>query len=512
VNRNRCTIDGKREAPEGQSRLLLLIIAGYLVAGALYARLTPPWQAPDEPAHYNYVRYLVEEGRLPVLRMGDYPHLYLEEIKAKRFPPEMSIDPLRYEFHQPPLYYLLASGVYRVTGGSLLGLRLLSVLLGAALLIVAGGMVRSVLPQKPALALGTTAFVAFLPMHVATSSAVNNDVLAELLLATSLLGLVRYARHGEFSPQQAVRVGLSIGLGLVTKMYAFIALPVALVAIAIAPRDECGQWRGRARARDGLLILGVAGLILLPWLVRNQLTYGGLDVWGFARHNQVVVGQPRTAEWLAQLGWGGLLGAFVGTTFTSFWGQFGWMGVLLDRRLYLALELLSALAGLGVLLCVARVPRPITARTRPGRRSGGQTGLPHWQLPGLLGLWLILTLLSYVWYNGQFVQHQGRYLFPALIPLGLAFAVGLSQMLQRRCARLMAGLCLSGVLLLIVNRLLRGSPDNWALALVAGAAVAFLIRGILPRRWDPWVNALPYVGLFTLDFVCLFGFIMPGLR
>jgi len=87
---------------------LLAIILAYLVVGALYAALTPPWQAPDEPAHYNYVRYLAENRRLPVLQMGDYPHDYLEEIKAAKFPATMSIDPIRYEFYQPPLYYVLA--------------------------------------------------------------------------------------------------------------------------------------------------------------------------------------------------------------------------------------------------------------------------------------------------------------------------------------------------------------------------------------------------------------------
>src|SRR3974377_348346 len=91
------------------SVLLLLILAVYLVLGVLYAVYTPAWQAPDEPAHYNYVRYLVQNGRFPVLQMGDYPNDYLEQIKLEKFPPNLSIAPIRYESHQPPLYYLLAA-------------------------------------------------------------------------------------------------------------------------------------------------------------------------------------------------------------------------------------------------------------------------------------------------------------------------------------------------------------------------------------------------------------------
>lgn len=480
--------------------LLLLIILGYLAAGVCYARFTPAWQAPDEPAHYNYIRYIVEESHLPVLQMGDYPHDYLEEIKAARFPPEMSIDPLRYEFHQPPLYYLLASVVYRMTNGSLLALRLWSVLLGAGLLAVSWALVRAVFPERPVLALGTTAFVAFLPMHLTMASAVNNDALAELLLAISILGLVRYLRAKETAPLRAAGLGLLMGLGLVTKITALIALPLALVALLMSPRSK-GE-----RTRDGLLILGLASLVLLPWLVRNHLTYGGFDLLGLARHNQIVVGQPRTAEWLAEMGWRGLLRAFAQTTFQSFWGQFGWMGVLLDSRLYLLLKLLSGLVGLGVLLFTVRNLRAasqgyLLLYPRPSR----------WRLLGLLTLWLVFTFLSYLWYNLQFVQHQGRYLFPALIPMGLIFALGLSEVLACPRAWLMAGLCLVGALLLIAKGVLLSDSGEWIIAFIVGAGMLFLLRGLLPKAWDGWVNGLPYGGLFVLDFICLFGFIVPGL-
>ena len=496
------------QSPRFSQIILLLIIVGYLAAGVCYAHFTPPWQAPDEPAHYNYVRYLVEKGRLPVLQRGDYPHDYLEEIKAQRFPAEMSIAPLRYEFHQPPLYYALASVVYRMTGGSLLALRLLCVLLGAGLLVVSWALVQAVFPERPALALETTAFVAFLPMHLAMTSAVNNDALAELLLAASLLGLMRYLQAKETGPLRAVGLGLLIGLGLVTKISALIALPLVLVVILIAPRG------GRERTRDGLLILGLAGLVLLPWLVRNHLIYGGLDLLGLGRHNQIVVGQPRTAEWLAQMGWIGLLQAFARTTFQSFWGQFGWMGVLLDSRLYMLLKLLSGLVALGALLCVVRNLRP--ARHREGDGPGGylrqQPEPSQWRLLGLLILWLVFTFLSYLWYNLQFVQHQGRYLFPALIPLGLIFAIGLAEVLARPCSWLMAGLCLSGALLLMVKGLLLSEPDEWAIALLGGAGMFFLLRGFLSKAWNGWVNILPHLALFALDFICLFSFIVPGLN
>src|SRR5262245_2414668 len=79
----------------------------YLALAWLYALNTPPWQVPDEPAHYNYVRALAEHAALPVLQPGDYDQTYLEKIKREKFPPSLPIDSIRYEAHQPPSYYLL---------------------------------------------------------------------------------------------------------------------------------------------------------------------------------------------------------------------------------------------------------------------------------------------------------------------------------------------------------------------------------------------------------------------
>ena len=43
-----------------EAAALGLLLLAYLVLGVLFAVRTPPWQAPDEPAHVNYVRQLVE--------------------------------------------------------------------------------------------------------------------------------------------------------------------------------------------------------------------------------------------------------------------------------------------------------------------------------------------------------------------------------------------------------------------------------------------------------------------
>jgi len=481
---------------------LTVIVLAYLVVGTLYAALTPPWQVPDEPAHYNYVRYLAQNRRLPVLQMGDYPHHYLEEIKAAKFPDTMSIDPIRYEFYQPPLYYILAAVVYALFGGRLLPLRLLSVLFGAALLWVARRIVEEVFPHRKALALGTAAFVAFVPMHVAMTAAVNNDALAELILAGVLWMLVRHVKEGgKEGERRLVGVGVLMGLGLLTKATTLVALPLApFAAVASDLVHRPPERLDAGTLRRCLLPLGCCLLLALPWLVRNALVYGDCDVLGQRRHDAIVVGQPRTSEWLARYGAAEVARRFLLTTFRSFWAQFGWMGVPVDERIYLALALLCLAAGLGLILFVVKVFR------QPHLLTPFQRGAL-----ALLALSFLLSLLSYLWYNAKFVQHQGRYLFPALVPIGLAFSLGLREVLAREGAKAMAVLFLAAASVLVVKGLATGDFNRLSIVALGGGAAAFAAKASLPSRYDGLAFALPYLGLFALDLICLFGFIIPCL-
>jgi 4-amino-4-deoxy-L-arabinose transferase-like glycosyltransferase len=481
--------------------ILAAIVLAYVILGVLYATLTPPWQVPDEPAHYNYVRYLVEERRLPVLRMGDYDQAYLEEIKGSQFSPEYPIDSIRYEFHQPPLYYLVLAPIYALSGGALVPIRLFSVLLGAGVLLVAYLVGKALYPDRAWPALGITAFIAFIPQHIAMNAGVENDALAELLLAIVLLRLIRWLRSEEpHSPGQHVQTGVVIGLGLLTKTTAYIAVPLAAIAAGL----KFWQSRSPGKARLGLrpalaallALLLPALLIGLPWFIRNLAVYEGFDPTGLQNHNTVVAGQPRSSEWLERLGWWGLLGGFGRTTFRSFWAKFGWMAVPIDWRIYLALRTIAVVAAVGF---VFRVVDAWEAR--------------HWPSTSLILLFCsgLMTLGTYLGYNLTFYQAQGRYLFPALIPLGLAWTLGLHESLQARNVRWIGAVLALVTAYDVYQVFIRAHGDKWNI-LIHGLGTAFFgARWLLKERLEGWFLAAPYVFLGAVCAVSPWWFIMPYL-
>ena len=440
-----------------EKTLFVLILTSYVIAGALYAIYTPPWQAPDEPAHFNYIRQIAEAGCCPRIEIGDWQSDYLSQLTTSRFAPEHlgRLDSIQYEDHHPPLYYLLASVVYKLTTGDLIALRLFSVVLGAAVVCLSHVISCSIVPDQPQIALGVMALVAFSPQHLSMMASVNNDALAELVVALALLWLIR--RNPDDLP--IWQLGMIVGLALLTKITIyFLAL--------IAPLTIWLKWRRQGRpARDFLrsiaIFLLVAVLIGGIWWLRNIAVYGFPDFLGLAAHDAVVADQPRTADYIAQHGFAVYLSQLTRTTFSSFWGQFGWMALPLDGVLggwiYRSFAVFT-LAGLAGAILAAR--RWFTAD-----RDSACSRISADSIIVLLAT-MLLVALQFIYYNIEFQQWQGRYLYPALIPVAFLLVCGL---------------------------------DHW--------------RARLLSQWDTlrWLTPLGMMSLCALDIYLLFWVIVPGL-
>lgn len=419
--------------------LLAAILLAYGVLGSAYAIRTPDWQVPDETAHYNYVRQLAETGQFPVIDDGDWNQPYQNMMANCSFHPAVvegdpslasintpfldacgydpviaiGVEAIEYEDHQPPLYYILQSGVYLLSDGDMTTMRLFSVLIGAGAIMFGWGVVRRVFPQQPWLALMTAGIMAFIPQRLAMMSGVNNDALAESLAGLVLLLTASYLTRETIGWRFALGMGVAAGLVLLTKTTVYYTAGIAGIAILLRWWREKWAWQ---IAVPQVLAYGITAVLLGSiWWIHSIDLYGGLDFLGLERHDEVVVGQLRTDDYINRdLGGSNRLYIenLTRTTFQSFWGQFGWMAYPMQPRIYTALRVL-----VGVLLVG-------TAIHAWQRRWPTQLSRSQLEVLSLLALSIFLVGLQFLIYNRTFVQFQGRYLYPALIPLALLMAMG----------------------------------------------------------------------------------------
>lgn len=401
----------------------------FIALALAYSVVNPLHEATDELRHYRFVRFIAAEKRLPV----------------------QGQEACRTQSHHPPLFYALgalATGwietgrdicytpphnpfwAYRYAdvgvdnknqylhgpdeafpwrGEALAAhiLRAINVLFGAGTVWLTWASGRLIWPRRRTLATGGAAFVAFNPMFLYMSGAINNDIIAAFSGAAVLLGCVRLLRDERgLSPRWGVVMGALYGLALMSKFnMAVVALLIAASMSYVAwCKEQWGAW-WRAALLAGVTALIVAGW----WFVRNQLLYGEptgfravTELWG-AR-------DPRESLPLALLE--------LPLAWSTLWGRFGFGQIPLPEIVYAAMAWVIGAGLFGVLLALIR------------NREKAQ--------PVFLGMLALNVLLAFaVLFNYMLVSPagaMGRFFFPGLPALALLAFFGLSElahMLQR---------------------------------------------------------------------------------
>jgi len=301
-----------------------LVLLGFIILAIIYSIVTPPFEAGDESRHYAVVKYMADTGRLPVQRPG------AAQIHWS------------HEGNQPPLYYALAAlltfwidtgdwdDVYWYNPHTTIGnplrpdnknitihppgeswpwrrhvlavhlSRFLSIGLATVTVIAAYGLARRLFRGNRWLAAGAMAITAFNPMFVFISAAVNNDNAVIMLVTLALwfmvvvVGSVTDGESRAISRFSILRnplviaalFGLLIGLGALSKLYAFGLLPLAgavLIWLAYTVEKQTNPdhkplfalsfWR-KALAWN-LTMLAVVCLVAGWFYLRNAILYEG---------------------------------------------------------------------------------------------------------------------------------------------------------------------------------------------------------------------------------------------
>ncbi len=410
-------------------RLALVLLLGvYLVLALSYSLSNPLYESTDELAHFRYARHIATYYELPV-QMRHAP---------------------RAQSHHPPLYYVLGAlaggwvpvteDVYyapdenpfwgyrqwevgddnknqylhvgqfaklphKLNGGITLAVylvRWMTVLIGAGVAWVTYRTGREIFPQRPALALGAAALVAFNPQFLYLSGAVNNDILATLCSAAVLWACVRLVQNGP-SARIDVTLGILLGLALLTKFNLLALLPLVALAYLLPHPHTPKRY-----LQSGLTILTLTLLLSGWWFWRNQVLYG--DLTGMSQVNQLWAGRKASESWWA-------IPQSLPYLWSSLWGRFGYGQVPLPQPVYRGIFGFCILALTGYL-----IPR----RDRD-------------RFPRAALLLLLLTVLIFVAVVFYYILIQpagamGRFLFPALPAFALLLSAGLDRLVARRLA------------------------------------------------------------------------------
>lgn len=418
-----------------EHKLLYALLGLFAIAATFYSVVTPLFEMSDELWHYPMVKTLADGNSLPI-QDGQNP------------------GPWKQEGSQPPLYYYLAAvstagidtsdvntvlrpnphvdnGVITLDGnnnlvvhnvdrerwpwyGSVLAVhiaRLLSVIFGAGAVYFTYRIGVTVFPSQSWLALAGSAAVAFTPMFVFISGAVNNDSMSVMLASCALWIMMQITQQAgaQSTLRLAILLGAILGCAALTKTSTLGLFGLAGIAMAYT------AWRAKRWQTffiEGPIILLIASCIAGWWYVRNFTLYG--DPLGLSAMIEVLGQRARPAS-LLQL-WGERFGFM-----QSYWGLFGGVNIPMPNIVYDVLNTFAVVSCIGVaIVFIERL-----------RRDGSDL---HKWMPALLSiLWIagVVLPLSLSWARITW-SSQGRLVFAAISCISLWFIAGISGVFPKR--------------------------------------------------------------------------------
>jgi 4-amino-4-deoxy-L-arabinose transferase-like glycosyltransferase len=418
-----------------------------------WALITPPFQVPDEPSHFAYVKQLVENHALPTASAQEFSHeedILLVLLREQPYMPatgtistrsqherlEHALDEAAEETRegspdagvatsQPPLYYALESIPYLVGyDGNLLTrltlMRLFSALFAGLTALFVYLFVRECLPATPFAAVAAGLGIALAPLLGFMSGSVNPDSLLFAVSAALFWSLARAFRRG-LTYRRAALIGGIIAVGALTKLNFVGLFPGAILGLAVLALRERRSSRERAYRTFGLgvgiAVLPIAVIVLLE-LARGRPAIGPVSAGIGEIHSPFKDAEFVWKFFLPRLPF---MKPYVPGLFTTqqiwfngFVGQYGWVETAFPEWVY------TIALAFGSLLLLAFVLALVAERSALRRR------LAELGVYAVIALGLVTLIGSVSFYHrgGGESYTQARYLLPllALFAAGLGLA------------------------------------------------------------------------------------------
>jgi hypothetical protein len=479
-----------------------LILLAFTILALVYSFVTPPLEAGDESRHYAVVKYMADTGRLPVQQPGEaqihwshegnQPPLYYALAALLTFwidtgdwadvywyNPHTSIgDPLRPDNKNITIHPPGESWPWRGHVLAVHLIRFLSIAMAAITVTGCYFIALTLFRGNRWLAAGAMALTAFNPMFIFISASVNNDNAVIMFVTLALWLMVQISESANqrnitedssFILRSSPLLGLLIGLGALSKLYALGLLPLAgLLFLWLAYRadrrplatDRQSAMNNTAPLplRSHLPSVGGAPLLSSTFLLR-ALTWSAITFlvaffvagWFYWR-NALLYGDPLalqvmrdTAGQRSQAPTLATLRAEFEGFRIAYWALFGGVNILADNWIYKVLDGVSLVAVIGV---IAFTMRFALFRLRPTPQCEASL----WDESRLsLSTFLVLLAWSAIMIAGFIVWNltqpagQGRLLYPAIAAFSALSMLGLTWWLPPQGQKLVTILCTAGL-------------------------------------------------------------------
>jgi hypothetical protein len=295
-------------------RPLAALLAVATVQVLAWTLVMPPFQGPDEMAHFAYVQHLAETGEAPDRAGGSGRNISAEHAEAIRWenlhalvgvlgmrsgwteaeeqrwrdveaslPDNASAngDGPNAVGQNPPLFYALETIPYHLAPGGSFSNRFYMTRLASAFFYVAAvafmWLIASELFRPLWARTLATAIVALQPKLAMLGASVNADILLVLVWTAFIYVGLRMIRHGP-SPRRLIGAGTAAAASLLTHGRGLAIVPALLALLAIVYL----RWRPTPRQalRGAVLSLGIAAVGLLALAVLTSGVSGGGAIYG----------------------------------------------------------------------------------------------------------------------------------------------------------------------------------------------------------------------------------------
>ena len=440
--------------------LLTLVLSIYLLLALGYGVVVPLFETPDEHMHYFTAEFIAREGRLPTTRDAGLmaqeaaqPPLYYglgslivravgsgdDQVNLWLNPKADPADPLGESLATPPINTNMfihgPQEAWPWRGYALAAhlLRMMSAVLGLGTLLCIYAAGRTVWRDAPDRALLATALVAFLPQFAFIHGAVTNDTAITFFSAAAVWQLLRItnyelritnekqgdtAREGSLEARLSslvsgcaayVLLGITIGLAVLSKTAGLLLLVYCTGVTAARVWSRGGPRRWSRATAAGMAVALPALLLGGWWLVRNWTLYGDPT----AANQFVLLAGGERPYTLYQV-W-----LDMDRVWTSLFARFGWMNLRPPVWVWVVWNVIAILAATGAIW-------GIVVSIRHRKRPFSLARLLFHPAVILFG-WFALVAAAWLQFMLRTPADQGRLFFPALIPLALGAAYGLSR-------------------------------------------------------------------------------------